>query len=252
MKIRYPSLLLAALLVSPFLSGAQIIDQIKSASDEHSSSSSSSGSSDVSDSYSNDYYAEPDLITYFVVEPFIGSNPLFDRTRDPNRKYNYFKLHYRQSIDPRRVVLSVPECQATFGNYYMAVRINALIEPRAKDVDRYSTFDWQFLGFQTRPDAPVVFNLSTGILSESYSGNTYWEFVSGLGIKLNKQFTLYGEGRYCQDNSVIVRTEATVGTNLIVYRNKNFSIDGKAFFTTSMYYEEVPVEGFGLGLGVSF
>lgn len=172
--------------------------------------------------------------------------------RDTNFKAIHISLGYRRTLDSRNVLVSIPEFQMNIGGYYIAVRLPTLIEPRAKETDHFGTTDIQFFGFQTYPKGRWVFNASTGVLVENYNGNAFIESVVGLRYQVKDKYRFYSEARGCLDGSTWIRTEGTLGAEATVYTTKYFRIGATAFFTSALYYEKVPVEGYGLGLNVHF
>ncbi len=262
--MKLPSLIVVLFLLYPGFSYGQIISQIKTESNNHVSSSSSSSGSSSSSSSSNDdystsedystetYYNEPAYIPPTNNTNFYPDFRPYRKPRDPNRKYNYLSLMYRKTVDSRKVIVSVPEMQINLSGYYIGLRVNKLFEPRAREDDDYTTVDLQFLGFQTNPEGTAVFNLSTGILSESYSHKTYMESVAGLKVKLGNKLLIFGEGRFCQNKGIRIRTEGTLGVDYTVVTTDWVAIAANAFFTSALYYEKVPIEGFGLGFSVRF
>jgi hypothetical protein len=251
-----------ALLIIPQVSFGQIIDQIKDASDDHSSSSNDNSSSS-DDNSSTTYDDSDDDYYYYDDQPDYGQSSSFgyyddgsywiDTKRlDSNYKFSAFNILYRRSTSSDKVAVSTPEIQFKHAWFYGSLRINTLIEERTKDEDRYQTVDVQFFGFQTNPREAFCLNLSMGVMSEEYSGNAYFETVAGLRLQPNPAFAIAWEGRLAINEGVSVRTEGNISIQISLVRQKDFSVTANIFGMSSLYYQKVPVKGWGFGAGVRF
>ncbi|MFT5511898.1 MAG: hypothetical protein ACI8SE_000292 [Bacteroidia bacterium] len=248
------------------ITDAQIIDQIKDASDRHTEQSSGdayssddySDNSDDDDYNSNDdsYYNDySDAQTYNSPSPLFEPDPSYwlERKRaDSMYKFSALNLLYRQTVSTGQVTASIPELQFKLGGYYGSFRVNTLIEEGAKKEDQFQTIDLQFFGFQTNPMSLVVFNLSMGVLGEQYSGKTFIEGVVGFRVQPSRHFALSWEGRLAGDEIVMVRSEGTISVDITLFRNKDIAFTTTVFGTSATYYETVDVMGFGFGAGLRF
>ncbi len=241
---------------------SQIIDQIKSASDDHNSSSSSDDYSyDSDDDYNSYDYSYDDTYDDSYDDYSTNSySPNFNRPdnywankrADSNYKFSGLSLGYRSTTNSNKVRISVPELQFKIGHYYGAFRVLNLYEERPSTDDSYQTVDVQILGFQTNPKGIAVFNLSVGIMNESYSGMVYGEFVSGFRLNLGNRASVRWEGRLAVNDGISVRTEGNYGANYAIFKNKDFHLDAEFFATSTTYYEEVHFSGFGFGISANF
>lgn len=251
-----------AFLYSFTLASGQIIDQIKDASDQHSSqSSNSSGDTYSDDSYDDDdTYYDTDSYDYsdygYTPDYFGPTLDVFDwverKRADSTYKFSALNLSYRRTTSSGQVVLSVPEVQFKLGAYCGSFRINQLIEEGIKKEDRYATTDFQILGFQTNPKSMLALNLSFGLMAEQYSGNVFAEGVAGLRFLPTSSFAIAWEGRLAGDDISVVRSENTFSAQFAFLQTPDLEMTANAFTTASMYYEEVSVNGFGVGLGIRF
>ena len=245
-------------------SNSQTIDDIKDASDRHSSQQSNSDDSYSTDTYSDDYddddtyyddsYGNDD---YIYMPDIFSSGPdvyyWIERKRaDSTYKFSALNLLYRRTTNSGQVAISVPEIQFKLGAYYGSIRINQLIEEGAKKEDRYATTDVQFLGFQSNPKSMVALNLSFGVMAEQYSGNVFAEGVVGLRFRPMPAFVVAWEGRLAGDDISVVRSENTLSAQFSIIRKPSFELTTDVFTTSATYYEEVSVNGFGFGVGLRF
>ncbi|MFT5724414.1 MAG: hypothetical protein ACI9JN_001533 [Bacteroidia bacterium] len=240
-------------------SSAQVIDRIKDASDDHSSQSSTSSSTyEDAEVEVETYYDQPsndDYNSNYSTPLYYNEDQEYwsERKRnDSTYKYSALNLLYRQTTSSGQVSILVPELQFKLGGYYGSIRSNTLVEEGAKDEDSYQTIDIQVIGFQSNPWAPLAMNLSFGVMTELYSSNTYPEFVAGLRLKPTPAFAIVWEGRIARDQGICVRSEGTLSVQVLILRKPGFQISTDMFITSSTYYEEVNVQGFGFGLGLRF
>lgn len=253
-----------SVLITILLSNAsfcQIIDQIKDASDNHSSQSSNSDDSYSDDSYSDDSYTNitNDYNTYYYDDyspiPYASPNQSYwsERKRaDSTYKFAALNLLYRQTVNAGQVSMYVPELQVKYGWYYVFVRVNTLIEEGANKEDQFQTVDFQFFGFQTNPKATLVFNAGVGLLTEQYSGKSFFEWNAGFRLQPFERFSLSWEGKLAGDQEVNMLSEGTIQASYAVVKNKDVAIEATAFGTSSTYYEQVRVQGAGFGIGIRF
>lgn len=251
-------LLLLLLFASYSFSNAQIIKEIETASDNHSSSTSSDDDySDESSTTTNtntyddyDYYAY-DAAADLAFQVFDGYT--HDSRRDDSTyKFSALNLLYRRSFGDKQVVWSVPELQFKVGRYYASVRSSKLIEEGVKETENYETIDVQLLGFHTNPLGVLAVHGGIGFLSESYSGNVFAEIVGGTKLRFSDRLTLRWEGRYAFDQGVSIRSESNWIFQTNIVKQEDYAISADLFYTSTIYYETIDLQHFGMGLGLRF
>ncbi len=249
MIIRYLYLTLFTIMFT--YTRAQIVDQIESASDNHTAESSASNNTKTTSSASSDFAFETGLDVLFLSMDVL-SHSFSHRRFDSTYKYSSLALSYRQTVADNGVVIGIPQLDYKLGYWYGSFRLNTLYDEGINENQTYQTLDVQFAGFQTNPNSRLVFNLSTGVMTEVKVGNIYSESVAGLQVKLNDKAKLYSEGRTAIDQNRFVRNEVTVGGRTTITEWRNSKLTADAFYTRSRYYQEVTVSGFGFGLGLRF
>ncbi len=239
---------------------AQIIDQIKDASDRHTDTKNSSTSGSSDESYyeesndegtyyydDNDYGYSPDLFTY--ADPILW---LEKKRADSTYKFAALNVLYRQTTSSGQVSFMVPEVQIKLAAFYSSVRVTSLIEEGVTKEDQYQTVDFQLFGIQTNPKGTLVYNMSVGLVGEQYSGKTFAEDLIGLRLQPSNRLALAWEGRLAGDEFVRMRSENNFIASYAVIKNSDVSVEASVFGTAATYYQEVEVKGFGFGLGLRF
>ncbi len=256
------------------LAGGQTLNKIKSASDNHSSSRKSSNSSSSSNSRtsssSNSYYESND--TYYddsydddngVNTDAIENRPLNRDQPDTDEnekseveycikpKVKKHDLIIRQAVDNRKVMMTTVQFNRSSNHFFTSIRSNQMRELRADEVDKYNTFEFQFLGYHTMT-SPLSFSMATGGFLEVYSGNIYLEHLAILQYAATPGLTFYAEGRYAGNNGSTVRTEGTLTSMMTVKSWDSGSVNVGIFFTSALYYQKVPVENLGVNASLRF
>lgn len=253
-----------SVLITILLSNAsfcQIIDQIKDASDNHSSQSSNSddsysddcnGGGDISLFYYNDGDEYEDNSDWSMFASPDNSYWVERKRADTNYKFAALNLLYRQTINTGQVSILTPELQIKYGWYYVFVRSTTLIEEGANKEDQYQTVDFQFFGFQTNPKATAMFNAGVGILTEQYSGKSFFEWNAGFRFQPVPRLSLTWEGKIASDPDVTMLSEGSLMVSYAVFKNHDVAFEATVFGTSSTYYEQVRVQGAGFGIGIRF
>lgn len=283
---RFCSQLIALLLILHGGHAAgQTLNKIRQASDNHSSpsgsgaSSSSSRSASGSNSEGNTYYEESyeesyaddgedlevvfDLLFNAMASGRSREEKLRDRAyRDSLRwersrsdaytpKFKSSDLIIRRAIDNRKVLITNFQYNHYINNFFFSMRYNFLTESRAAEDDRFETWEYQFIGFNTKTK-PLSFAMATGILYEAYSGNLYNEHLAILRYERVPGVSFYAEGRLAMNQGVAVRTEGTLEAWVTLKKWEVSALNLGAFFTSALYYRTVPVENVGMSVQVRF
>ena len=256
------TLVLILFVVSP--TSAQTLNKIKRASDDHNSSSNnnSSSSSGSDNSYgSNDtYYEEDDDDDNSYYDNSYDDRSYPDQSEGgggdyyfPRREKVYkerelittWDLTLRQAVDNRKVIIQNLQFNRASNHWFHSIRYNQFYEHRTTELDVYSTFEWQFLGFHTMTK-PVSFAIATGRMYESYSRRWYWEHLAQFEVKATPNISFKAEGRLAIDKGRTVRSEGTISSLITIKKWAKNEAKVGIFFTSALYYETVPVENIGV------
>lgn len=153
--------------------------------------------------------------------------------------------NYYQSFRPR--------LRARSGIVSTDIRVSSLRERRLEYVDKYDTFDWQILQFNTFNTPQFTWRFGAGIMNERTTGTVFPEFATSAEITFQKQkFRFVPEFRYAYDFNeaalVSPRLECNGEVSYAVVNQKQFKLYLGLQAMYARYYESVNVWSAGMGI----
>lgn len=197
-----------------------------------------------------------DILGHLLANIGESNGEYVDSKKEEVPYISHFDMAFQLGVLPNQYLVYLPRIRGQYGTFGTDFRVYHNQEYRLKDVDPYTTYDWQILVLNLVSVRQLNWRIASGIMIESFDGNSnvFNEHTMAFSIFPRKKLTLNVEGRLTPDyeTGIVVRQEVNANVLYQVNKSENTKLNLMLGILSARYYQSVNVWTTSFGLSLTF